>query len=88
MPNLFTTNHHIAIASIYKEMEVACVNALANEGVQELNNERFDLVMLHSSINDCFLSFVHQLQVCSHSQAQRDSCTYVGSIKHHTANQQ
>lgn len=64
VPNLFTNNQHLAMASIMKEMEVACVNALAYEGVQKLRDEKFDLVIVHAAVSECFLSFVHQLQVC------------------------
>ncbi|XP_050735224.1 UDP-glycosyltransferase UGT5-like isoform X1 [Eriocheir sinensis] len=63
VPNLFTNNQHLAMASIMKEMEVACVNALAYEGVQKLRDEKFDLVIVHAAVSECFLSFVHQLQV-------------------------
>ena len=65
LPNPFTTNQHVALASIYKDMQTKCVDALGYEGVQKLNDERFDLLFLHGFIHECFLSFAHKLQVCT-----------------------
>ncbi|MPC94841.1 hypothetical protein E2C01_090029 [Portunus trituberculatus] len=44
-------------------MKMACNKALAYEGVQRLNEEKFDLVLLYTDLTDCFLSFAHKLKV-------------------------
>ncbi|XP_076050356.1 UDP-glucosyltransferase 2-like isoform X2 [Oratosquilla oratoria] len=40
-----------------------CADALEDPQVQQLFDEKFDLVMLSSFFSDCFLVFVHQLKV-------------------------
>ena len=61
--NLFTESSNAGI--MLMQFGAACVKALSFEGVQSLRNEKFDLVILHAALTDCFLSFVYELKVCS-----------------------
>ncbi|MPC54461.1 hypothetical protein E2C01_048378 [Portunus trituberculatus] len=61
--NLFTDNVNTAFAAIFDDMLEVCVKALSYEGVQRLNDEKFDLVILHAGLTECFLSFAHKLKV-------------------------
>lgn len=64
MPNLFTHTVHTAMTSLIDDMKTVCVDALSYEGVQKLRDEKFDLVILHIGITECFLTFAYELQVC------------------------
>ncbi|XP_045120213.1 UDP-glycosyltransferase UGT5-like [Portunus trituberculatus] len=61
--NLFTDNVNTAFAAIFDDMLEVCVKALSYEGVQRLNDEKFDLIILHAGLTECFLSFAHKLKV-------------------------
>lgn len=50
--------------SIYSDMRTICVEALSYKGVQSLTEEKFDLIILHAALTECFLLFVHKLKVC------------------------
>ena len=65
LPNLFTTKTHTAMGSILDAIQTVCVKALGCEAVQSLKDEKFDLVMLHAGLTECFLSFAHNSKVCS-----------------------
>ena len=40
-----------------------CPATLANDQVQSLLKEKFDVILLSAVVNDCYLTFVHHLNV-------------------------
>lgn len=65
MPNLFTTDVHTGMSAIFDDLKKVCTDALGHEGVQRLRKEKFDLLILHMGLTECFLTFAHELQVCN-----------------------
>lgn len=66
LPNLFSNEIHTAMSFLYDDMKTVCVKALAYEEVQKLRDEKFDLLILHIGLTECFLTFAYELQVCNY----------------------
>ena len=61
--NRFELNLYQWFREIMNKIPKLCLNTLAKPDIQKLFEEKYDLIFLAASSNECFLSMVYQMQV-------------------------